>query len=103
MASSVIPLETLEFLAQDRSGQLVGTSIAAIVSTTIVLVTRFFAKRFQGGGFYWDDGFLLSAYVVNLGMCALGISMWSRPSLAVMRLVFNHSRFLDANMRLLSL
>lgn len=80
MASNLIPLESPEFLAEDRRGQLIGTSITAIVLTTIVLGTRFFAKRFQGGGFFYDDGFLVAAYIVNLGMCALGIGSWETPS-----------------------
>lgn len=74
MATKVAPTESPEFLAEDRSMQLVVTSIVYIVITTLVLGTRFYAKRFQGGGFYLDDGFLVAAYIVNLGMCALGIS-----------------------------
>lgn len=74
MTSNVDPTETLAFLAEDRRGQLVGISIAGIVTTTIVLATRTYAKKFQGGGFFLDDAFLLAAYIVNLGMCALGIS-----------------------------
>lgn len=77
MASDLSP--SPEFLAEDRRGQLVGTSITAVVLTTVVLGARFFGKRFQGGGFYYDDGFLLSAYIVNLGMCALGIGVWALP------------------------
>lgn len=74
MATEVTSTESPEFLAEDRSMQLVATSTAYIVVTTVVLATRFYAKRFQGGGFYLDDGFLVAAYIVNLGMCALGIS-----------------------------
>ncbi|KAJ0114981.1 integral membrane protein [Diaporthe amygdali] len=66
---------TAEYLAEDRSSQLVGISIAFAVLTTIILGLRFFAKRFQGGGVYADDMFLIAAYVVNLGMCAVGIIM----------------------------
>lgn len=65
---------TAEYLAEDRSYQLVGISIAFAVLTTIILGLRFYAKRFQGGGIYADDMFLSAAYVVNLGMCAVGIS-----------------------------
>lgn len=65
---------TAEYLAEDRGYQLVGISIAFAVLTTIILGLRFFAKRFQGGGIYADDMFLCAAYVVNLGMCAVGIS-----------------------------
>lgn len=67
---------TAEYLAEDRSYQLVGISIAFAVLTTIILSLRFYAKRFQGGGIYADDMFLCAAYVVNLGMCAVGISKW---------------------------
>lgn len=64
-----------EFLAEDRSQVLVDISIAFIVLTTVVLAARFYARRFQGlGGFHADDAFVLAAYVVNLGMCAVGIS-----------------------------
>ncbi|KAI3390406.1 hypothetical protein diail_9740, partial [Diaporthe ilicicola] len=66
---------TAEYLAEDRSSQLVGISIAFAVLTTIILALRFLAKRFQGGGIYADDMFLCAAYVVNLGMCAVGIIM----------------------------
>lgn len=63
-----------EFLAEDRSQVLVDISIAFIVLTTVVLAARFYARRFQGlGGFHADDAFVLAAYVVNLGMCAVGI------------------------------
>lgn len=67
---------TPEYLAEDRSYQLVGISIAFAVLTTVILSLRFYAKRFQGGGIYADDMFLCAAYVVNLGMCAVGISKW---------------------------
>lgn len=64
-----------EFLAEDRSQVLVEISIAFIILTTVVLAARFYARRFQGlGGFHADDAFVLAAYVVNLGMCAVGIS-----------------------------
>ncbi|KAH8748634.1 integral membrane protein [Diaporthe sp. PMI_573] len=66
---------TPEYLAEDRSYQLVGISIAFAVLTTVILSLRFYAKRFQGGGIYADDMFLSAAYVVNLGMCAVGIIM----------------------------
>lgn len=67
---------TAEYLAEDRSYQLVGISIAFAVLTTVILGLRFYAKRFQGGGIYADDMFLTAAYVVNLGMCAVGISKY---------------------------
>lgn len=69
-------IPTPAYLAEDRSYQLVGISIAFAVLTTIILGLRFYAKRFQGGGIYADDMFLSAAYVVNLGMCAVGISKW---------------------------
>lgn len=64
-----------EFLAEDRRSVLVGISVSMAAVTTVVLLTRLYAKRFQGfGGFFSDDAFLLAAYIVNLGMCAVGIS-----------------------------
>lgn len=66
---------TPEYLAEDNSDQLVGISAAFAALTTVILSLRFFAKRFQGGGIYADDMFLCAAYVVNLGMCAVGIIM----------------------------
>ncbi|PSR78342.1 hypothetical protein BD289DRAFT_344144, partial [Coniella lustricola] len=62
-------------LAADRSSELVAVCIGFIVLTTVVLVLRFYAKRFQEGGFFADDGFLIAAYIDNLGMCAVGIIM----------------------------
>lgn len=63
-----------EFLAEDRSQVLVHISISFIALTTIVLAARFYARRFQGlAGFHADDAFVLAAYIVNLGMCAVGI------------------------------
>lgn len=62
------------FLAEDRRAVLVGVSITFMVLTTVVLLIRIYAKRFQGfGGFFADDAFLLAAYIVNLGMCVVGI------------------------------
>lgn len=62
------------YLAEDRSGVLVGISVAFAVLTTVVLALRLYAKRFQGGGFFVDDAFTIASYIVNLGMCAVGIS-----------------------------
>lgn len=61
------------YLAEDRGPELVAISIAFAVLTTITLALRFYAKRFQNGGFFADEVFLTLAYVVNLGMCAVGI------------------------------
>ncbi|KAF3771402.1 hypothetical protein M406DRAFT_24719, partial [Cryphonectria parasitica EP155] len=60
---------------ENRSYQLVLISIIFMILTTIILILRFYTKRFQGAGFFSDDAFLLSAYIVNMGMCALGIVM----------------------------
>lgn len=66
--------ESPEFLAEDRRAVLVRVSISFMVFTTLVLLARTYARRFQGlGGFFADDAFLLAAYIVNLGMCAVGI------------------------------
>lgn len=62
------------YLAEDRSQVLVAISISFFVITTAILAARFYARRFQGlEGFHADDAFVLAAYVVNLGMCAVGI------------------------------
>lgn len=61
------------YIAEDNSGQLVGISIAFAVITTILVGLRFYAKRFQAGGIFADEVFLVLAWVVNLGMCALGV------------------------------
>lgn len=62
-----------EYLAENKGGQLVAISAAFAILTTLVLGSRFYAKRFQGGGFFLDDAFILLAYIFNLGMCAIGI------------------------------
>lgn len=97
-------IPTPAYLAEDRSYQLVGISIAFAVLTTVILGLRFYAKRFQGGGIYADDMFLSAAYVVNLGMCAVGISKcldsraqfvsrhWISPLRDLWRDAFTHTR-----------
>lgn len=69
-----------ENLAEDNSAELVGIAISFAALTTILLGLRFYAKRFQAGGIFADEVFLVLAYLVNLGMCAIGISEWARPS-----------------------
>lgn len=69
----MIDLKTTALLTEDRSGILVGISIAFIIITTLAAGLRIWAKRFQGGRFYADDALLLLAYILNLGMCAVGI------------------------------
>lgn len=50
-------------------------SIAFIVLTSVFLALRFWAKNFTAATFlYLDDVFLVAAYVVNLAMCAMGLS-----------------------------
>ncbi|KAK1719488.1 hypothetical protein CaCOL14_001812 [Colletotrichum acutatum] len=66
---------TAEYLAEDSGGTLIGISIAFAVLTTFFLGLRLFAKRFTAGGYGLDDYFLAAAYVVDLGMCAVGIVM----------------------------
>lgn len=62
-----------EYHAEDSSGELVAISVAFAVLTTLLLCLRFYAKRFQTGGIFADEIFLVLAWFVNLGMCALGI------------------------------
>lgn len=69
------------YLAEDRSGVLVAISIAMAALTTTILLLRFYAKRFQGGGFFADDAFTVASYIVNLGMCAVGIREFYFPHL----------------------
>lgn len=75
MDASIEPRQevTAAYLAEDRSGVLVGISISMAALTTVILALRFYAKRFQGGGFYADDAFTVASYIVNLGMCAVGV------------------------------
>lgn len=77
------PTPPWSFLAEDRRRVLVGESIACAIATTIFSLLRFYAKRFQGpGGFFADDAFLVAAYFVNLGLCAIGYSKppWPPPN-----------------------
>lgn len=67
------------YLAEDRGGVLVGISVSMAVLTTVILALRFYAKRFQGGGFFADDAFTVASYMVNLGMCAVGIREYFYP------------------------
>ena len=53
---------------------LFAVSIAFIVLTTVFLALRFYATRvLRAISFGVEDVFLVAAYIVNLGMCALGI------------------------------
>lgn len=81
-ASSAVSKKVVSaaYLAEDRSGVLVGISIACIILTTLLLAARIYAKRFQGGKFYTEDAFTVASYIVNLGMCAVGISECSPPT-----------------------
>ncbi|KAK1985936.1 integral membrane protein [Colletotrichum cereale] len=64
---------TAEYLAEDSGSELIGISIVFAILTTLFLALRLFAKRFTAGGYGIDDYFLAAAYVVDLGMCAVGI------------------------------
>ncbi|KAK1593431.1 uncharacterized protein LY79DRAFT_514424 [Colletotrichum navitas] len=66
---------TPEYLAEDSGNELISISIAFAILTTVFLALRLFAKRFTAGGYGIDDYFLAAAYVVDLGMCAVGIVM----------------------------
>ncbi|KAL0940005.1 uncharacterized protein CTRU02_206615 [Colletotrichum truncatum] len=66
---------TPEYLAEDSGNTLIGISIAFAILTTLFLGLRLYAKQFTAGGYGVDDYFLVAAYVVDLGMCAVGIVM----------------------------
>ncbi|KAK7973371.1 hypothetical protein PG996_007598 [Apiospora saccharicola] len=59
----------------DEGYVLVNVSIAFAVLTSVFLSLRFWAKAFTSQTFGLDDTFLILAYVVNLGMCAIAILM----------------------------
>ncbi|KAI6344246.1 hypothetical protein MCOR25_011098 [Pyricularia grisea] len=64
------------FLDENRAGVLQGIAIAFVVITTVMIALRFFAKfRFQSPDPELFDVFLVAAYVITLGMCALGIKL----------------------------
>ncbi|KAH6693896.1 integral membrane protein [Plectosphaerella plurivora] len=63
-------------LEEDTGPVLEGVSIVFAILTTIFLGLRFYSKQFTGAaGFTIDDIFLAIAYVLNLVMCALGVTM----------------------------
>jgi hypothetical protein len=62
-----------EYLNEYSGNILVARSVSIIVLTTLFLALRFYAKRFSAAKLGLDDGLLVAAYVVDLGMCALGI------------------------------
>ncbi|OHF04244.1 integral membrane protein [Colletotrichum orchidophilum] len=74
-AGGVTQKVTAEYLAEDSGSTLIGISIAFAVVTTFFLGLRLFAKRFTASGYGLDDYFLAAAYVVDLGMCAIGVVM----------------------------
>lgn len=61
----------------DEGYILVNVSIAFAVLTSVFLGLRFWAKAFTSQKFGLDDTFLLLAYFVNLGMCAISICKFS--------------------------
>ncbi len=77
MAAETAQPPTEEYLNEYSGGTLIGLSIGFAALTTVVLVLRFYARvitrRVSLG---LDDAFLVAAYIVNLGMRALGISEW---------------------------
>ncbi|TDZ28387.1 Satratoxin biosynthesis SC1 cluster protein 4 [Colletotrichum spinosum] len=66
---------TPEYLAEDSGGTLISISVAFAVLTTLFLGLRLYAKQFTAAGYGIDDYFLVAAYLVDLGMCAIGIVM----------------------------
>ncbi|KAH9432883.1 hypothetical protein MCOR27_010600 [Pyricularia oryzae] len=64
------------FLAENRAEVLQRIAISLAVITTAMMALRFYAKvRFQSPGIELFDIFLIAAYIITLGMCALGITM----------------------------
>jgi len=74
------------FDADFTGSSLINASVISIALTSAIMALRFYAKNFSGGGRWgYDDGLIFAAYVVNLGLCAVGIgephiSYGSEPS-----------------------
>lgn len=60
-------------LGEDTGDRLVGICIAFIILTTLFIALRFFSRHFTVATFGLDDVFMLAAYFVDLGLCAIGI------------------------------
>ncbi|KAK3377394.1 integral membrane protein [Lasiosphaeria ovina] len=64
-----------DFLNETRGGALVGISIGFAVITSVVVPLRFYARTLRPASFGLDDFLILAAYIFNLALCALGITM----------------------------
>ncbi|TLS26808.1 hypothetical protein PpBr36_04800 [Pyricularia pennisetigena] len=79
------------FLAENRSGVLQGIAISFAIITTVMLALRFFSKfRFQAPGVEPFDIFLVAAYIITLGMCALGIRLVATAAMTIVGGVGQH-------------
>ena len=65
-------------LDEYSGGALVGVAIACMGLTTVFLALRFYARTLSITPFAIDDGFILAAYIVNLGFTSLGICQCHR-------------------------
>ena len=58
---------------------LVATCAVLIVIDTLFLVLRFFSRCFvKKAPIGWDDLLLFPAFIVNMGLCAVGLGMGHR-------------------------
>ncbi|KAK4167026.1 integral membrane protein [Cladorrhinum sp. PSN259] len=64
-----------EFIRENRGPTMIAICIAFAILTTIFVPLRFWARRTRAASFGFDDVLILAAYIVNLGLCALGILM----------------------------
>lgn len=69
-----------DYMNEDKGSVLIGVSVGCALATTLVLAGQFYSKRFGAATLGLDDAFLSVAYIVNLSMCALGISKFSLSS-----------------------
>lgn len=62
------------YLAEYIGYQVIGVAIAFMVLETVFVILRSLARRKTLSPLGWDDYLIIPALVVNLGMCAHGIS-----------------------------
>ena len=63
-------------LAEYSGGTLLAVCGVLIALETTAVILRFFARRLTQSRFGWDDGLILFAWFVNMGLCAAGIGMY---------------------------
>lgn len=68
------------YLAEYIGYQVIAVAISFIVLETVFVVLRSLARRKTLSPLGWDDYLIVPALVVNLGMCALGISQLTMTS-----------------------